>query len=144
MTGIPSHRDPTVDGLVLAASLAAVAALSLSFVNRWLWFGILVWLILFLFAAIGYGPHSRRASILSTLSGMFLLYSGFLIGIAWTFEPGAAPPLFLGLPAPTAFLVYGIWPFGVILGLLYGLEFRRSVLPEDRLQQYLAEFGRKE
>lgn len=144
MAGIPSQRDRTVDALVLTANLAAVVAVALALVNRWLWFGILVWSILFLFAAIGYGAHSRRTSILSTLSGMFLLYSGFLIGISWTFEPGAPPPLFLGLPVPTAFLVYGIWPFGVILGLLYALEFQRSVLPEDRLQQFLAEFGRKE
>jgi hypothetical protein len=144
LTGIPSHRDPTVNGLVLASSFAAAVALGLSLVNQWLWFGILVWLILFFFAAIGYGPHSRRGTILSTLTGMFLLYSGFLIGIVWTFDPSAEPPLFFGLPVPTAFLVYGIWPCGVILGLLYGVEFRRSVLPEDRLRQFLAEFGRKE
>lgn len=144
MAGIPSQRGRTVDALVLAVNLAAIAALALALANRWLGFGILVWLILFLFAAIGYGAHSRRAGILSTLSGMFLLYSAFLIGITWTFEPGSPPPLFLGLPVPTAFLVYGIWPFGVILGLLYALEFERSVLPEDRLQQFLTEFGRKE
>ena len=144
MIGIPPHRDPTVDGLVLASSFAAVVALGLSLINQWLWFGILVWAILFFSAAIGYGPHSRRGTILLTLTGMFVLYTGFLFGIAWTFEPGSEPPLFLGLPVPTAFLVYGIWPCGVILGLLYGLEFSRSVLPEDRLQHFLAEFGRKE
>jgi hypothetical protein len=144
LTGIPAHRDRTVDGFVLAVSLAAVVALGLSLANQWLWFGILVWLILFFAAAIGYGPHSRRGTIFLTLTGMFLLYSGFLLGIYWTFEPNLPPPLFGGLPVPTAFLVYGIWPCGTLLGLLYGLEFRRSVLPEDRLQQFLTQFGRKE
>jgi hypothetical protein len=139
-----SPRDQITSRLALAWCCAALIALLLSLANQWLWFGILVWLILLLSVAIGYGPHCRRRSILATLSGVFLLYTGFLLGIAWTYRPRAEITLFLGLPLPTAFLIYGIWPFGIILGFLYALEFRRSVLPRDKLQQFLAEFGRKE
>ena len=139
----PSRRDQMTGRLALAWCCAALLALLLALVNQWLWFGILVWLILLLGVAIGYGPQCRRIRILATLTGVFLLYTGFLLGIVWTYRPGAELTLFLGLPVPTAFLIYGIWPCGAILGLLYGLEFRRSVLPHDKLQRFLAEFGRK-
>ena len=141
--GLPL-REKTADRLALAWSFAAAAALLLSLANQWLLFGVLVWLILVLGAASGYGPWSRRSSILATLTGVFLLYTGFLLGIAWTYRPDQELVLFFGVPAPTAFLIYGIWPCGAILGLLYALEFRRSVLPEDKLDQFLAKFGRKE
>jgi hypothetical protein len=140
----PPPREETADRLALVWSFAAVVALLLSLANQWLLFGVLVWLILVLGVAAGYGPASRRNSILATLTGVFLLYTGFLLGIAWTHRPDQAVTLFLGVPVPTAFLIYGIWPCGAILGLLYALEFRRSVLPEDKLKQFLAEFGRKE
>jgi hypothetical protein len=140
----PTNRDRIAGRLAIAWCWAALLALSLAFAHQWLWFGILVWIILLLAAAIGYGPQCRRSSILAALSGVFLLYTGFLLGIARTYRPDAEAALFLGLPVPTAFLLYGIWPCGLLLGLLYALEFRRSVLPEDKLRQFLAEFGRKE
>jgi hypothetical protein len=139
-----TRRDQIAGRLALAWCCAALLALLLAVVNQWLWFGILVWIILVLAAAIGYGPQCRRSTVLAALSGVFLLYTVFLLGIARTYRPDAEVTLFLGLPVPTAFLLYGIWPCGLILGLLYALEFRRSVLPEDKLRQFLAEFGRKE
>jgi hypothetical protein len=141
--GSPS-REETADRFALAWCIAAVAALLLSLANQWLLFGVLVWLILLLGVAAGYGSLSRRNTILATLTGVFLLYTGFLLGMAWTHRPGEELRLFLGVPVSTAFLIYGVWPFGAILGILYALEFHRSVLPEDKLQQFLTEFGRKE
>lgn len=139
-----SRRDQIAGRLAMAWCCAALLALLLALANLWLWFGILVWIILVLAAAIGYSPQCRRNSILAALSGVFLLYTGFLLGIARTYRPDAPIALFLGLPVPTAFLLYGIWPCGLLLGLLYAFEFRRSVLPQDKLRQFLAEFGRKE
>jgi hypothetical protein len=140
----PARRDPTAGGLALAWCCAALIALPLAFANQWLWFGIVAWLMLLLGVAIGYGPQFRRKTILVTLSAVFLLYTACLLGISWTYRPDAGLVLFGGLPLPTAFFIYGIWPLGAALGLLYGLEFRRSILPQHKLDQFLAEFGRKE
>lgn len=138
-------RPGRINGaLALAWCCAALFALPLALANHWLWFGILVWVILLLAVAIGYGPACRRKGVLATLTFAFLFYTGCLLGIALTYRPGAELALFLGLPVPTAFLIYGIWPFGAVLGLLYALVFPSSVLPQDKLDQFLAEFGRKE
>lgn len=139
----PDARERRSSRFALAWALTAVLALLLSLFNQWLWFGVLMWVILLLGAAIGYGPQSSRPPILAALAGMLLLYCGLLLGVAWTFRPESPAVLFLGLPVPTALFVYGIWPAGTLMGLLYALEFRRSVLPEDKLQAFLAEFGEK-
>lgn len=138
------RREQITSRLALAWCASALVALPLALANRWFWFGIIVWLMLLLGIALGYGPHCRRKTILAALSGMLLLYSAFLLGIARTYHPENEIELFLGLPVPAAFLVYGIWPCGLLLGVLYALEFPHSVLPEDKLQKFLAEFGRKE
>jgi hypothetical protein len=140
----PAHRDRTAGRLALAWCCAALLAFPLALANQWLWFGILAWFILLLGVAIGYGPQFRRNTILATLSAVFVLYTACLLGISWTNHAEAGLVLFGGLPVPTAFFIYGIWPLGAVLGLLYGLEFRRSILPPDKLDQFLAEFGRKE
>jgi hypothetical protein len=140
----PRRREQITSRLALVWCASAILALLLALANQWFWFGIVVWVMLLLGVAIGYGPHCRRKTILAGLTGMFLLYSAFLLGIARTYQPKEEVSLFLGLPAPTALLIYGIWPCGVLLGVLYAVEFHRAVLPEDKLQKFLAEFGRKE
>jgi hypothetical protein len=47
------------------------------------------------------------------------------------------------LTAPTALLVYGVWPLGILPSLLYAFRFRQAVLPEDRLERFLAEHSRR-
>ncbi len=144
MSAGPGRRDRTAERLAVAWCCAALIALLLALSNHWLWFGVAAWLVLFLAVAIGYGPQCRRPGTVAALSAVFLLYIACLLGIVWTYHPEAVPVLFLGLPVPTAFLIYGIWPLGSLLGLLYAVEFRRSVLPEEKLQQFLTEFGRNE
>ena len=112
----PARRDQTAGRLALAWCCAALIAFPLALTNQWLWFGILAWLILLLGVAIGYGPQFRRNSILAALSTVFLLYSACLLGIAWTYRPEAGLVLFGGLPVPTAFFIYGIWPLGATAG----------------------------
>ena len=97
-----------------------------------------------LFSAIGFGPQYRRAPILAAIIGIFLAYSALLLLLARLDNPSGEPRLILGFPAATAVLVFGIWPIGAVAGLLYGLVFHRSVLPEGKLRAFLRKFGRSE
>ena len=94
--------------------------------------------------AIGFGPEYRRPPILAAIIGIFLVYSALLLLLAGLDNPGGEPRLILGFPAATAVLVFGIWPIGVMAGLLYGLVFQRSVLPEKKLRAFIRKFGRPE
>ncbi len=124
--------------------LVGVAAIALAFLNHWLLFGILTWLMMALAMAIGFGPEYRRRPILATIIGIFLAYSALLLLLALLDKPGEELRLILGFPAATAVLVFGIWPIGMVAGLLYGLVFAQSILPEEKLQAFLRRFGRSE
>ncbi len=124
--------------------LVGVAAIALAFLNHWLLFGILVWLMMALAMAIGFGPEYRRRPILAAIVGIFLAYSALLLLLVSLDRPGAEPHLIWGFPAPTAVLVFGIWPIGMVAGLLYGLVFDQFVLPEEKLQAFLRKYGSSE
>ena len=124
--------------------LVGLAAIALAFLNQWLLFGILTWLMMALAMAIGFGPEYRRGPILAAIIGIFLVYSALLLLLAQLDRPGEELRLILGFPAATAVLVFGIWPVGVMAGLLYGLVFHRSVLPEEKLRAFIRKFGRPE
>jgi len=124
--------------------LVGVVAIALAFLNHWLLFGILTWLMMALAMAIGFGPEYRRRAILATIIGIFLAYSALLLLLALLDKPGEELRLILGFPAATAVLVFGIWPIGMVAGLLYGLVFGQSILPEGKLQAFLRRFGRSE
>jgi len=74
---------------------------------------------------------------------MLALYGALLAGIAWLDDPQRLR-LLLGLPAGTALLVYGVWPIGLVWGVLYGVLFPRDVLPRERLERFLKTYGRKQ
>ncbi len=124
--------------------LVGLAAIALAFLNQWLLFGILTWLMMALAMAIGFGPEYRRAPILAAIIGIFLAYSALLLLLAQLDNPSGELRLIMGFPVATAVLVFGIWPIGVMAGLLYGLVFHRSVLPEKKLQAFIRKFGRPE
>ena len=124
--------------------LVGLAAIALAFLNQWLLFGILTWLMMALAMAIGFGPEYRRAPILAAITGIFLAYSALLLLLARLDNASGEPRLILGFPAATAVLVFGIWPIGVMAGLLYGLVFHRSVLPQEKLRAFLRKYGRPE
>jgi hypothetical protein len=42
---------------------------------------------------------------------------------------------------PTALLIYGIWPLGIVTGVLYFLVFRKSILSDSKLEKFLRDFG---
>jgi hypothetical protein len=56
-------------------------------------------------------------------------------------QPAGDLALLLGLPQATALLVYGVWPLGFIVGALYYARFSRSILPVDRLEEFLRRFS---
>ena len=122
-------------------ALVGLAAIVLAFLNHWLLFGILTWLMMALAMAIGFGPEYRRGPILGAIVGIFLAYSALLLLLA-RLDSTEELRLILGFPAATAILVFGIWPIGAVAGLLYGLVFERSVLPEEKLQEFIRKFGR--
>lgn len=131
------------DRVAMALAAAAAACLLLCFFNQWLLFGILCWLIMVLHLAVGYGRQRRRKEILYTMGGLFAVYCVLLVWIAAVDQPEGELRLLGGLPLGSALLVYGIWPIGTVSGILYGLVFDRSVLPEEKLQKFLSEFSQK-
>lgn len=127
----------TNDRIVTAIFVIALLILPLSFFNLWFAFALATSVLLVLGLALGFGSHHRpiRRTLILLSAGYTLL----LVAMVWADRAGGSPWLVLGFPAATALLVYGIWPMPLIAGLLYALVFRSSVLPEDKLQKFLAE-----
>jgi len=123
------------DRIVTAIFAVTVASLLLYFLNAWLAFGLAACALLTLGLGLGFGGGRR---ITRALLALFAGYSVLLGGMVWLAE---TPALVLGFPAPTALLVYGIWPMPLLMGLLYALVFHSSVLPEEKLKKFLAEHG---
>lgn len=131
---MPEPRDRIVSGLFGCA----LAALAFVWVDAWLLFGLAAFALLVLGLALGFG--AVRLSLILVFAAYALLFGGMV----WLGRPGEPLRLLGGLPTPTSLLVYGIWPMPLLAALLYALVFRSSVLPEDKLQKFLAEHGRRE
>jgi hypothetical protein len=80
--------------------------------------------------------------VLWGLIGIFALFSSLIVAMALLEDPGGPLRLWLGLPPPSAILIYAVWPLGVLPSLLYASYFRTTVLPEERLQRFLALYSR--
>ncbi len=128
----------------LAIGCLSLLGLLCSLLDYWLLFGFVSLALLVSALAVGFGRAGPRKPILYTLVAVFLIYSALLAAIAWTYQGEGEPALFLGFPVSTALLVYGIWPLGFIPGILYLLIFETSVLRRERLEKFMAEFGREE
>lgn len=119
---------------VAAIFAVVLAALALFAAHNWLGFGMAACALLVLGLVLGFG-RLRLALVL-----VFVAYVVLLTGMA---RLAGSSRLILGLPAATALLVYGIWPMPLLAALLYGVVFRSSVLPDDKLRKFLAEHGRR-
>ena len=128
----------------LAIGLLSLVGLLCSLLDYWLLFGFVSLALLVSALAVGFGRHGRRKPVLYTLVGVFFIYSALLAAIVWTYQSEGEPTLLLGFPVSTALLVYGIWPLGFIPGILYLLIFETSVLRREKLQDFMAKFGREE
>ena len=129
------------DRVVLAACIASLLAIGLAFANRWLLFGLVVAVLITLEFALGYGAEAKRPRIVITLAATFAALCLLLTGAAWTHNPGEPIKLVLGFPIGTAFFVYGLWPLSLVPCILHTLTFDRSILPAEKVQKLLEEFG---
>ena len=133
------------DNHKLVLALAAISAVTvvLGLLGWWQWFGVVLWLVIILCAAIGYGRDAGRGPIRSALFAMLAVNLLLFLAILLTDRTAGDPVLVLGTPVSTAFLIYGIWPMGNLLGVLYFAVFERSVLPPEKIERFLAEFARR-
>ncbi len=131
------------DRVILLIFTFGLIALVLALFNFWVPFGLAVFGILVLTLALGFGPARRGGMIRRFLIFLSLAYVLIFAGMVWFDRTTEGLHLVLGLPAATAFLVYGIWIVPASTALLYGLVFRSSVLPEDKIKQFLADHGSK-
>ncbi len=134
-------RDST-DRTVAAIFAAALLCVVLFLFNRWALFGAATCGLLVLGLALGFGLRGRPRVLYAGLLALLVSYAWLLWGIA-SFEPRGPLRLAGGVPAATALLIYGIWPMPLLAGLLYALIFRSSVLPDDKLENFLAKYGRR-
>ena len=123
---------------------ASTAAIVLALTNHWLLFGIAVCALMVLGLAVGFGAQLIHKPIPLLIVGLFVVYVVLLAAIASRDNPQGPLELILGFPVATAVLVYGIWPVGAIIGITYAITFDRTVLPPDRLEEFLCRFGRKD
>ena len=130
--------------LVLSVAAACVVALVLGLLGLWQWFGFALWPLIFLCVALGHGRDSHRGPIRTSLYVMVAVNLLLFAAILLTDQTEGDPVLILGTPVSTAFLIYGIWPMGNLIGVLYFVVFERSVLPPERLDRFLADFARRD
>ena len=138
------HVSKAGNRLVPILALLCGALLALGWMGSWVWFGFLSWLLIFLCAAIGFGDHAGSKAVWPALVAMLIAGALLLGAILLTEQTEGDPKLVLGVPLATAFLVYGIWPLGVFVGVLYFKVFDRCVLPRHKLEAFLAEFQQRD
>lgn len=135
-----NSTDRTVAAIALLCALCVVFSLF----NRWILFGVTAWMVITLEFAFGLGRASSHRAAQSFLALVFLSYIVLFLGMHWLHDPSGEPIIVLGYPVGTALLIYGIWPLGMVPSLLYAAIFDRWILPPDRLERFLDEFGRQE
>jgi hypothetical protein len=128
--------------LAIVALLCAVCLVS-AFLNLWLLFGTMAWLLITVCIAFGLGRASGDRVILSTLAFIFLAYTALLFAMLQLHDGTGDPIMVLGMPVGAALVIYGIWPLGILPSLLYAILFDRWIMPSDKLERFLAEFGRR-
>ena len=129
------------DGIALGLALLSVLLLILALLNLWLVFAITTSLLMVTLLALAYSPH--RQAPRAALASLFFTYLILFVAIAATDRSSGPLSLVLSLPKSTSFLIYGIWPLGFLFGVLYFLRFRKTVLPQERLDKFLSHFQDK-
>ena len=140
---LSEHQDEASNlGPAVTAALSAFASIA-GLLDQWLMFGLLSIAVLVASAFVGFGPAARLSRIKLTLVGFVVVMMGLVFAMAYLHPMADANSLWLGLPPATAVLVYLLWPLQSIIGILYVGEFSRTVLPDERLDQFMAEYGRQ-
>jgi hypothetical protein len=128
------------DRVVLTAALLSLVLVLFSLLNWWPWFGAAMFVLMLLLLRAGYGRGTK--ALLGSLCALLACYLGLLCWIVVADQPAGDLVLLLGLPQATALLVYGLWPLGFLAGALYYARFSHSILPADRLEEFLRRFSR--
>jgi len=129
------------DRVILAILALSVASLVCALTNQILLFSLSIGAFTLLGFVLGYGRESARPAVIAGLAIFAGLYLFLMVGIHREFDPQGALGLLGGLPVATAFLIYGIWPLGIVTGVLYFVVFRKSVLSSSKLEKFLRDFG---
>jgi len=138
---VSSRRGPDDSALAAALAAACVGAVLAGWLGDPAVLGAASLAVVVFTLAYAWKGH-LRGGVLWGLMGIFLLFSGLIALMAALDDPGGELRLWLGLPRPTALLVYAVWPLGALPSLLYAFRFRDAVLRQDKLERFLAEHSR--
>lgn len=136
-----SRREPGDVALAAALAAACLAAVLAGWLGEPILLGAASLAVILLTLAYAWTGH-LRGSVAWSLAGLFALFSGTIALMAALDAPDGELRLWLGLPRPTALLVYAVWPLGALPSLLYAFRFRDTVLRQDKLERFLAEHSR--
>lgn len=89
------------------------------------------------------GGHGKRWVFL-----LGLVYWMTFSALMWSYSEGVdTAPMFLGFPAPTAWILFGMWPMAGVFALLYTVCYRRWIFTEEdaeRLETLRARYAVEE
>lgn len=134
----------SADRIAAAIGLAALLALGLALAGQARAFGVAAVAVVMLPLAFGWSAKGRPGAVQLRLAACAALYAVLILATFALDQPDdPEPALFWGFPPATAVFVYLIWPLGALPALLYGLRFRRDVLREDDLTQFLQRYSKR-
>ena len=105
----------------------------------WL-FGMLCIALFSLLIGFGARRQDGLGSFRTPLIVGFLIHAGAFSAMMWTYADSLASPadvpLYLGFPAPTAIMLFVLFPLSGIFNVYFVLGFRRWVLTDDDEARY--------
>ena len=103
-------------------------------------FGLLVIGLFALSMAAGYRRKERLGGVkywlLAGFAGYVMVYSGMVVSY-WKYIEQQTQTVYLGgVPAPTAWMLYGMWLFPFLFTILYSCNFDRWVITPEDLERF--------
>jgi hypothetical protein len=99
-------------------------------------FGVLVIAILVLCLVLGIGRGRERHWIFPVGGALFVFVFSAVIVTTGSYFSEDSTSWFLSFPAPTAWMLYGVWPVPVVFMIWYSVHFDRRVLTEEDLEEF--------
>lgn len=129
------NRDLMVIILMILSAVLMIAA----FAGWYLVFSLVTVLACIAYGALGVYKRGSLGSLGPVLAVVGAVMLGAFIAMFALWKPGQAPVHYvLGFPPATAVLVYVIWLFPAVLGILYAVNFKRCVLSEEEFEKIRA------
>ena len=133
-------RDEIIIAFMLASGGALLAGLSGSVVLFSTTICLAIGLGFGLAHLSGLGRAKVSLTILFTTSALTLLFAA----AAMLHDSDRPLRVVLGFPIQTMLFVWVIWPLGAVLCALHALTFDELILPEEKVDEILDEFGGRE